>query len=64
MNNDQKIVSPWVNLEEHDINVETVRYSPVNLVGQGSTKRTINSTVQYDFKFSSIYSDVNFLSGL
>ena len=33
-----------VNLEEHGAKVETLRYSPVNLVGQDSTK-SVYSTI-------------------
>ena len=42
-----------VNLEEPGTMVETLRYSPVNLVGQDSTKKC----VQYNFKFAPVYSD-------
>ena len=47
-----------VNLEEHGAKVDTVRYSPVNLVGQDSTKSV---HIQYAFKFTSEYSDLSLL---
>ena len=42
-----------VNIEDFGINVETVRYSPVNLVGRDSTKSvygTISSLLQSTVK--------------
>ena len=42
-----------VNLEDYGIKVGLVRYSPVNLGGRSQYKKW----VQYDFKFTSIYSD-------
>ena len=46
-----------VNPEEHDTKVETVRYSPVNSVGQDST-----TSVHYNFKSTPVYSVLVYMS--
>ena len=43
-----------VNSAEQGTNIETVRYSPVNLVGQDRTQ----SVYMYDFKLTPVYRDV------